>query len=176
MRAVARTLALTACVAAPLPVLLQAPVLRAITAGRRSRSARLFVGSTPSRVRKVNRCLRPAGEDPEPGREQADAPAGLVGVDGACLTQGGDELSVHEAEPGGNPFARLAEGARGYVHSERGAEMVSDLGVGDAEAVVEIGGGGVGAGADRNTFTRSGHSSPTTHGAMIQLKNPPMSQ
>ena len=91
-----------------------------------------------------------AGEDPEPGGEDADAPAGLVDVGGATLSDKGDEVFVDGAETGGDSFARLAEGARRYVYSGRGAEMLGDLRVGDAEAVVQVGGGSPGAWADRD--------------------------
>jgi hypothetical protein len=51
-------LAHTAWVRAPCRVLLQPPVLRTRTAGRRARSARLLVASTPSTRKNRRRCCR----------------------------------------------------------------------------------------------------------------------
>ena len=88
------------------------------------------------------------GEDPEPGIEGTDTPAGLVGLDDVGPAQGIDQQVV--GGPGQLGKALLGTDERGRADGESaiGAQEVTDLAIGDAEAVFEFGSHGEDDGAE----------------------------
>ena len=87
-------------------------------------------------------------EDPQPGVEAADAPAGFVGMDDVAAAQGIDEQVVGGPGQVGEALLGADEGGRADFEIAVGAEEVADLAIGDAEAMLEFGGHGQDDGAE----------------------------
>jgi hypothetical protein len=81
-----------------------------------------------------------AAEDPQPGVEAADPPAGLVGVDDVALPQGFQEQVVGRSGQVGQALLGADEGGGGRVQTGVGGEEVGDLSIADAQAVFHLGG------------------------------------
>src|SRR5271166_722589 len=95
-------------------------------------------------------------EDPEPGIEATNPPAGLVGMDDVGPTQSIDEQVVSGTCQVGQ--ALLSADQRGRANGEItiGGEEVTDLAIRDTEAMFEFRGHGQGDGADGVTGSADG--------------------
>src|SRR2546426_345648 len=89
-----------------------------------------------------------AAEDPQPGAETADAPAGFVGMDDMALTEGLDEQVVRRLGQGGHTLPGPDERARADFQVAVGPKEIADFAVTAAEAVFYLGGHGEHDGAE----------------------------
>src|SRR5450755_2280550 len=81
-------------------------------------------------------------ENPQPGIESVDSPAGLVGVHDLAAAQGLDEQVIGGPGQLGEALFGADEGGRASRQAAVGFEEVADLAIGDAETMFEFAGHG----------------------------------
>src|ERR1700688_866108 len=89
-----------------------------------------------------------AAEDPQPGVQATDAPAGFIGMHDVALPEGLDEQFIGGLGQVGEALLGADEGGGADFQLAVGLQEVADLAVTDAEAVLHLGGHGQDYGAE----------------------------
>jgi hypothetical protein len=90
------------------------------------------------------------GEDPQPGRERADPPTGLIRIDHAALPNSIQQFCVHWASRVSQLLIRLAPAAPADLQAKRIVEHFTHFAIRDAQTMLEVGGQRFGTGSDHD--------------------------